>query len=142
MRILRKAKRWTPLVAINPKHFCSTSPRIEQLDIERWSEEEYAWHVDGWKGMRDWAKPPEQTIEEGVGDCEDYALVAASWELVHSNRPLYIAYMFDSWYPYPRHMVCQANDLIYSSGSITKETIEEYTVRSEYDTFFRRRIPR
>lgn len=140
MSIFEKVTRWTPLVAIHPRHFCSTSHIIEQVDIEEWSEKDYAWEVDGWRGYKDYASKPETTIRRGHGDCEDYALVAASWELVHTDRPVYMGYMFNKYYPYPRHAICQAGDTIYSSGSITNESIEEYKERSPYDYYIRRRI--
>jgi hypothetical protein len=131
--------RWTPFVVLRPRRYVGRGRQWAALDIEAWSER-YEWHEDEWNGWLDVARRPDDTVAAETGDCEDYALVAASWALARGRTPVGLGVCFDSWLPIPRHAVAYDRDRVYSSGEITAESLDEYVDRSEYTWAVRRRL--
>lgn len=128
--------RWTPFIFLYPKAFISGSWEIRRLNLKTWSEEDYEYQSD--LKYRDFAKPPERTIEQGSGDCEDYALVAASWAYTR-KRPVTIAFVGKSK-ELPSHVVAYDGENVYSSGEIIRGDIEEFIEESEFDYSIKRKI--
>lgn len=124
--------RWTPFVFAAPENYISAHPEILSLDLEEWSEE-FEWEQDGWNGYKDFASKPAETVRTGRGDCEDYALVAASWAY-DRGYPMVLVWLFKGYSPMPRHMVVWFKGNIYSSGNIFEGmSVSDYVEQSEYD---------
>lgn len=119
-------RRWTPLFIVDPSRYVESVP--DDFDIATW---DYEWDRDPFKGRLDFVSPVEKTIERGHGDCEDYAVVAASW--LDSRGDDYEFYVCLSWWPPKGHVIVYDGTRTYSSGVIREETVEEYAERTEYD---------
>lgn len=132
--------RWTPLTFLMPQRYIDTSDLWEKFDIEEWSSSVYEWKNDPWNGYRDFAKRPAETVSDGEGDCEDYALVAASWALSQGHQGVGLGFCWKRPYPWPRHAIAFDNDYVYSSGKICQESVGKYIDRSQYDYCLRRRL--
>lgn len=118
----------------------SDDPRVIDLDINKWSEEHYEWEPDEWNGWKDFTSDPVQTVETGLGDCEDYAFVVASWAY-NKGYDVTFAMHFQGYVPIPKHMTVKVNGNVYSSGEIHKrKTHEEYLKDSKYDWMIRRKM--
>ena len=133
-------ERWTPLTMLFPERYVDTSEFWAEFDLEEWSASQYDWTRDSWNGFRDFAKRPVETISEDIGDCEDYALVAASWAVAHGRAGVGLGFCWDLPYPWPRHVIAFDDDTVYSSGDIVKESVTQYLDRTEYDYCLRRPI--
>jgi hypothetical protein len=134
-------RRWTPLVFLFPNRYVAQGPFWVEFDLERWSRAEYEWTRDGWDGLRDFAARPAETVDRGRGDCEDYALVALSWAVAHDREAAGIAFCWESPYPWPRHVVAFDHERVYSSGEITRQTVDEWVAdSSRYDFALERRL--
>lgn len=133
-------RRWTPLTALVPQYYVDSDVDWEGFDLRDWSATSYDWSRDPWNGYRDFAKRPEETIADGAGDCEDYALVAASWALAHGRSGVGLGFCWEWPYPWPRHVIAFDETNVYSSGDITEGAVNDYLERSEYDYCLRRRI--
>lgn len=135
-----RLRRWTPFVFLAPGRYVDRDPSWATFDIEAWSGE-YDWTGDGWRGYRDFARTPRDTVAARRGDCEDYALVALAW-LVANDRPATLAFCWRQPYPWPRHVVATDGERVYSSGRITRESLDEYRERDGYDWLVRRPVHR
>lgn len=135
-----KLRNWTPFVFAYPKPYLSDDDRVTELDLERWSSDLYTWEQDGWNGYKDFASDPVETVTSRAGDCEDYALVAASW--AHSrDKDVTLALCFIDGNPLPQHMIAAFDGNVYSSGTIHEDTdIREYVQSSQYDWFLPRDV--
>ena len=128
-----KYKRWTPLMFLDPDEFVAPGLWWQTFDIHSWSRNEYEYTTDGWTGYKDFAKDPRRTVHENRGDCEDFALVAASWALSNGRGPVKIGFCWEKWKPHPTHVVCHDGELLFSSGRILPSGRAEYRDRSSYD---------
>lgn len=130
---------WTPLVFVYPKRYIDASETIRRLNFERWSKE-FVWEQDEWGGWLDVAQKPQETLHAVRGDCEDYALVAASWAYAR-RRGASIAFCFPKGSPIPRHVVAADNSRVYSNGNIYEDTsLDEYIQQSDYEWYINRKI--
>jgi hypothetical protein len=138
-RLLSAATRWTPFVFTWPRRYVGRGDRWATFDFDGWSTT-YEWSEDEWNGWLDVARRPDDTITERTGDCEDYALVAASWALAQGRTPVGLGFCFPSRAPVPRHVVAYDRDRVYSSGEIREESLDDYLDRTEYTWALRRRL--
>jgi hypothetical protein len=135
--------RWTPLAVLWPERYVSRDLDLwSAFDIEEWSRRGYDWVEDDWNGLLDFAKRPHETLADGAGDCEDYALVAASWALANDRHGVGVAVCWEWPYPWPRHAVAYDDERVYSSGHITRESVEAYAERDGYLFCLRRPLGR
>lgn len=133
-------RRWTPFTYLHPQKFIDHNDFWLEFDLEEWSRSVYEWTEDPWNGFRDFAQRPAETVSSGKGDCEDYALVAASWALAHNHKGVGLAFCWESSYPWPTHAIAFDNERIYSSGSIYKSTVERWIADSKYSFTLKRRV--
>jgi len=135
--------RWTPFAVVWPERYVSDDEDLwSSLDIEDWSRREYEWIEDDWNGFLDFARRPHETLASGRGDCEDYALVAASWALANDRPGVGLAVCWEWPYPWPRHAIAYDDERVYSSGHITEESVEEYAERDGFAFTLRRPVRR
>lgn len=123
--------RWTYFVYVFPSHYVEESRKWRERDIEAWSEDHYFWQQDEYNGLKDFAQKPEKTWRTCRGDCEDYALVAASC-LTSSGHNVSICFCGSNLLA--EHVFCYDRDTctIYSSGKIIDSILLEYIADSEY----------
>lgn len=133
-------RRWTLLTFLFPGRYVERGPFWPTFDLEEWSRSVYTWNEDPWNGFRDFAGRPSDTVSRGEGDCEDYALVAASWALARGHDGVGIAFCWESSRPWPTHVVAFDDERVYSSGDITRGTVDEWVADSKYTFALRRRI--
>lgn len=55
--------------------------------------------------------------------------MAASWALANDRPGVGLAVCWEWPYPWPRHAVAYDDERVYSSGRITRESVEEYAKR-------------
>jgi hypothetical protein len=135
-----KIRRWTPFVFAFPDRYATRDSFWQEFDIERWSRDAYEWTGDPWNGYRDFAKRPAETVAAGRGDCEDYALVAASWALARGAPRVGLGFCWEWPYPWPRHVVAYDHERVYSSGHIAEGTVAEWLADSRYQYCLKRSI--
>lgn len=128
-----KLKRWTPLTYLRPAAYISRGPFWETFDLESWSRFRYHWDSDPWNGYKDFAQRPETTVSDGRGDCEDYALVAASWAIAQGRGPVRLGFCWEKGNLHPTHAVCDDGQRIYSSGELYDDRPDEYLEWAPYD---------
>lgn len=133
-------RRWTPFVFLFPDRYVSRDASWEEFDLQSWSSDEYVWTEDPWNGFRDFARRPEQTLKENLGDCEDYALVAASWAIAQGRENVGFGFCWEPPYPWPRHAITFDDDYVYSSGEIIEASVDEWLDDSPYVFCLRRRV--
>ncbi|MFB6136419.1 MAG: hypothetical protein ABEJ04_06635 [Halobacteriaceae archaeon] len=131
---------WTPFVFLAPGRYVDRSDFWADFDFDSWSESTYEWTSDEWHGYRDVATPPAETVATGRGDCEDYALVAASWALARERGDVGLGFCWESPYPWARHVVAYDDERVYSSGSVTRESVAEWLDGSRYVYCLRRPV--
>ena len=135
--------RWTPFAVLWPERYVSDDVDLwSALDIEEWSRRGYDWVEDDWNGVLDLAKRPHETLADGEGDCEDYALVAASWALANDRPGVGLAVCWEWPYPWPRHAIAYDDERVYSSGDVTEESVDEFNEREGYRFALRRPLRR
>lgn len=135
-----RLRQWTPLTFLAPGRYVDRDVDWQHFDLEEWSRATYEWTEDPWNGFRDFARPPATTLAEGHGDCEDYALVAASWALGTGREGVGIAFCWAWPYPWPRHVIAFDADRVYSSGDVVRASVDEWVRDSRYDYALERRI--
>ncbi|MFC4360590.1 hypothetical protein ACFO0N_21810 [Halobium salinum] len=113
-----RVPRWTPFVFLAPDRYVADGEFWAEFDFRTWSRRGYEWVSDPWNGFRDVAKRPRETLAEGRGDCEDYALVAASWARARGHEGVGLGFCLESPYPWPRHAIAYDDRFVYSSGRI------------------------
>lgn len=125
---------------VSPNRFIDDNVFWESFDFQAWSEEDYTYDKDSLRGFFDRAQKPRTTISINSGDCEDYALVAASWAYAQ-GRNTKLALCFNGKSPVPKHAVAFDGTNVYSSGAVMSyDSIEEYVNDSEYDWFLSRSL--
>lgn len=132
-------QRWTPLTFLSPYRYVDRSDFWKNFDIAEWSSS-YTWKSDPWNGYRDFAKRPAETVSDGEGDCEDYALVVISWALANGRQGVGLEFCWKRPYPWPRHVIAFDNEYVYSSGTIRRESVKKYIDRSQYDYCLQREL--
>ena len=137
--LVSAARRWTPFVMAAPRRHVGRGHRWEAFDFEAWTAR-YTWEADPWNGWLDVARAPDETVVAERGDCEDYALVAASWALSRGRTPVGLAFCFPPRSPVPRHAVAYDRERVYSSGDVTTESLDAYLDREGYAWALRRRL--
>lgn len=125
-------RRWTPFIFIAPGRYLDHDEFWSDFDLEQWSRTTYNWTGDPWNGIRDFAKRPRDTVAEGAGDCEDYALVAVSWAIAQGRGQVGLAFCWEPPYPWPRHAIAFDEDRVYSSGTISEKSVDEWVDDSRY----------
>lgn len=135
-----KLRRWTPFVMLRPGWYVSRDGFWEGFDLFEWAASVYEWTEDRWNGFLDVARHPERTVSEGRGDCEDFALVAASWALARGNDGVGLGFCFEWPRPWPTHAIAYDDARIYSSGYISEVAVGEWLDNSKYDYCLRRPI--
>lgn len=133
-------RRWTPFVMVRPQHYVSRSDFWEEFDLFEWAGGVYEWTEDPWNGFRDFAKRPQRTVSDGRGDCEDFALVAASWAIAQDRDNVGLGFCFTWPRPWPVHAIAYDANRIYSSGYISEVAVTEWLANSRYDYCLRRPI--
>lgn len=135
-----RLRRWTPLTFLFPRRYVATDGFWEEFDLETWSDERYDWTQDPWNGFRDFAKEPSRTVEDGIGDCEDYALVALTWAVAQDRTGAGIAFCWETTRPWPTHVIAFDEERVYSSGTIREQSVDEWVEQSRYAFALRRRV--
>lgn len=131
--------RLTPFVILWPHRYLGDEEFFEDFNFLEWNDE-YKWEQDAWSGYRDVAKRPQRTVNTARGDCEDYALVAASW-LRANDRPATLVVLWRQGSFLGDHVVCYSENTVYSSGEIHWGTsLEKYVEDSEYVRYITREI--
>ena len=132
--------RWSAVAFLWPRRYIDVDA-VEDINLEAFSDR-YSWRQDAWNGLRDVARPVRETIVDECGDCEDYALVAASCLLRRGVDDVQLAVCFECVWgiPIPRHVVAIENGAVYSSGIIHEMSLEEYLGQSDYWFALRRSV--
>ncbi|MFC6990094.1 hypothetical protein ACFQJD_17815 [Haloplanus sp. GCM10025708] len=133
-----KPTRFSLLVFFLTRRYLDTAYDWDRFDIEEWSRNRYEWTQDPWNGLNDFVQEPATTIETGTGDCDDYALVAASWATAVGRDGVGLGLCGRG--PRIRHMIAFDADRSYSSGDIYSTGPGAYLDRSEYTWIYTRRI--
>ncbi|PSQ10780.1 hypothetical protein BRC93_07970 [Halobacteriales archaeon QS_5_70_15] len=135
--------RWTPFAVLRPERYVSEDGELRSsFDLKGWSRRTYDWVQDDWNGILDLAKRPDETLAAGEGDCEDYALVAASWALANDRSGVGLAVCWEWPYPWPPHAIAYDDERVYSSGHVTEESVDEFKGREGYLFALRRPLRR
>lgn len=126
------------LVYLRTRRYLDGSFDWQDFDFEAWSEEEYTWRQDPWNGVRDFVQRPAETVETGRGDCDDYALVAASWADAVGRDGLGMAVCGNG--VLPRHMLAFDADRVYSSGNVRDGGLGDYLRDADYSWIYAREL--
>jgi hypothetical protein len=132
--------RWTPLTFLFPRRYVDRGDFWADFDLRTWSRETYDWDQDEWSGWRDFAAEPRETVARGHGDCEDYALVAVAWAVANDRTGVGIAFCWDPPWPIPTHVIAYDDERVYSSGRISRESVDEWIEGSTYSFAVRRPV--
>lgn len=134
----RSSRRWIVLRFsvfswLNPARYIERGEKWANFDLYGWSAEDYEWVSDGPSVFADRASPPGETVASGRGDCDDYALVAASWAASVGESGVGLAICGHTRFGVPRltHMVAVDDRRVYSSGHIYETSLEEYVAASD-----------
>lgn len=133
-------RRWTPFTFVVPGWYVDRDEFWADFDFETWAATEYDWDADRWNGIRDFAREPMETVERGRGDCEDFALVAASWAVADGRDGVGLAFCWKPPYPWPTHVIAYDEDRVYSSGDVERESVADWLADSEYVFAVRRPV--
>ena len=133
-------RRWTPWTMLVPSRYVDRQRDWSDFDFERWAEESYDWVSDPWNGYLDFARRPGETIAGERGDCEDFALVAASWAIATGRNGVGLAFCWEVPYPWPRHVIAYDEEFVYSSGDVERTSVSEWVEESKYAFALRRRV--
>lgn len=132
----RTVLSWTPLVFAFPRRYLDPDA-VRDLDIEAFAAA-FTWEQDAWNGLKDFAAPVRETVATGRGDCEDFALVAASWAVANERPGVGLGLCWSG--PIPAHAIAYDADRVYSSGRIHETSVAGYRAASRYDRVLRRRL--
>lgn len=104
-------------------------------------EFEAAWtyQQDPLWGLWDVARSPRDVIENGRGDCVDYARLSASWLYHHTDHPVAL-YVMGRVHNPPGHLVTYDGERVYSKGKALDLELREYCARSNRIIVIRRGI--
>jgi len=126
-----------------PNRYVEESYRWRTFDLHDWSRNEYEWKADPPGLWNDRVQRPSDTVRKGTGDCDDYALVAASCSVSKGRRGVGLAVMghYNWGVPVPTHMIAYDRHETYSSGRIRHESPDEFVERDRrYDWVWTRRV--
>lgn len=135
-----RLRRWTPLTFLFPARYVERRERWAAFDLPGWAADDYDWTQDDWNGFRDFATPPAETVRDGRGDCEDFALVAASWAVSNGRADVGLGLCWEATRPWPTHVIAYDAEAVYSSGQIMPVTVDEWVDASKYVFVLRRRV--
>lgn len=121
---------WTPLTLAFPKRYIDTEYPWEQFSLKSWN---YDWREDPWGGLWDTLKPPAETVQDGRGDCEDYAFVVLSALYAESDSVDMGLIVCGKKWRGPSHVAAYGIGHVYSSGDVFYGTPEEWLAQSKYD---------
>lgn len=133
----KKIKRATILFFLFPSLFTEEKSKWADFNLANWSREQYQWKQDPWNGFLDYVSKPQNVIDGGGGDCDDYALLASSC-LKSRHEEVQIAFCWN--WKFNMHMVAFTEQEVYSSGSIIQKQIGDYISESEYTNYITREI--
>lgn len=126
---------------LRPQRYLETDRDWSDFDFDVWSYKTYDWEQDDWNGLKDTVQTVTLTIETGAGDCDDYALVAASYLKSETNHDCEIVALYSKFFRRGHLIVYDISDeTVYSSGSIFDKTLDEYVARSAYHWTINRKI--
>lgn len=109
------------------------------IDVVRWSEE-FEWVIDDWNGYRDTVDPVQDVIEAAQGDCDDYAVVVASWAVAR-GRDASLVLCKEDGQRFTSHVAVWDGERVYSSGDVHDDTDPgEYVEGSQYDIYHLRAV--
>lgn len=127
----------TVLFLLRPEKHLEPVP--EDFNIEMFNGMAYEWEPDPAFGLWDTAQTPTETIEKGTGDCDDYARLVASYLYYQTSLPVEIYALGRVGWP-PGHIIVSDGVRIFSSGEITRESVEEFKERKGYTASFRSKV--
>jgi len=132
--------RFSFLAWLFPNRFVERNDRWHAFSLYDWSGDGYEYQKDSAGLWNDTVKHPADTVATGVGDCEDYALVAASWAASNRREGVGLAVCGHRVGPVPvtDHMIAYDSRRVYSSGYIFDLSVDEYLKSSEYSWCWRR----
>jgi len=133
-------RRWTPLAFVAPGRFVDRDAFWADFDLESWADDEYEWTQDRWNGFADFARRPRHTVAGGIGDCEDFALVAVSWAVAQGRDGVGVAFCWKPPYPWPSHVIAFDEECVYSSGDVEPTSVDGWLADSDYVFALRRRV--
>lgn len=133
-------RRWTPLTFLFPRRFIEAGQFWDDFDLRDWAAGTYEWTQDPWNGLVDFAKRPRETITDDRRDCEDFALVAASWAVANDRPDVGLGFCWESNRPWPTHVITYDTDYVYSSGNIIEGDVDEWIADSKYAFALKRRV--
>jgi len=122
-----------------PHRFIESCDWQEKESLVSWSINTYDWRQDDWNGMKDTVQRPQKTWESGAGDCDDYALVVASYLANTTDNTLHVCALYTIG---SGHMVIydETEERVYSSGVVLSQTLSEYKSKSKYGTVFTQNV--
>lgn len=133
---MKRLRRWSALVFLFPERYVEPAG-FEDFDLHEWSRETFEWRREGQWPWQDTVQETAETLLSGRGDCDDYALLAASWSLAHGHTGVGLAVMGHyaaHVLPRPTHMVAYDAVHVYSSGRIVRGTPQAFVADSDrYD---------
>lgn len=135
-----RLRRWTPLTFLLPSRYLDTDRDWDAFDLVTWARDHYRWRQDPWNGFLDVAQTPAETIERRRGDCEDFALVAASWARGNGHKGVGLGLCWELRRPWPTHVIAYDEEFVYSSGGIWKTSVAEWRKESPYVFVLKRRV--
>lgn len=132
--------RWTPFTFLFPNRYVESDAYWADFTFQEWAREQYEWNQDSWNGFRDFATPPAETVRQDRGDCEDFALVAASWAVSNNRSDVGLGMCWESPRPWPTHVIAYDSEFVYSSGNIHHMSVDEWIGNSKYDFVLQRQV--
>lgn len=129
--------RWTPVVLLFPRRYLDLDYPWHQFSITAWN---YDWREDPWGGLWDTLKPPAETVQDGRGDCEDYAFVVASALCADSSVDHVELVVAGKKWRTPSHVAVYADGRMYSSGQVTYGRPSDWLARTHYDWVVTRKL--
>ena len=135
--LVRMRSRFSVLAWVFPGRFIENRERWRDFDLESWSAESYEWVSDGPGLWRDRVRYPSDTVSGGKGDCDDYAVVAASWARSNGRSRVGLAVCGHTvaGFLVPTHMVAVDSRRVYSSGEMYDLSPLEYVEMKEAYTW-------
>lgn len=129
----------TPLLYVAPHRVLTPDRDWERFHLRGFSHT-FTWEQDPLGGFLDTVQPVAETIDRETGDCEDYAVLAASYLLSETDADVRLAFLWKGLAPTKGHTVVATDDTVYSSGAIYDKTLAEYEAASPYTRSVVRRL--
>jgi hypothetical protein len=128
--------RWTAFAFLFPKQYVKSEYSFSAFDVEEFNSQ-FNWRSDGWGGLKDTVQDPWNTRRSAAGDCEDYALLIASYLLSETEEDVSLVFLARGR---TFHAVCSTGDAVYSSGEVHEGTLDEYCEEAGYTAIFARTV--